>query len=257
MKTIILTFLFLQVSCSNYINNVHRQIKREEGGGKSASKVAEDNYDNFALYRKRMNTQKDRRPIKDPVTYSLGAAGPSGSLKPPIKRDYRPQRMKASDFVDKEHDGSLWSTQSGASSSLYTHDVTKQSGDMIIINVLENLKNQISAELKRTFPEKKKKKTAKKDADKKGGKPATPAAPAANPAENEVDIKIYDKISGTVMEEVSRDYILLRGRKQVIFKKEKRSIEVQALVSRKDILENDYVNSDKLLESKVFILRKN
>ena len=68
-------------------------------------------------------------------------------------------------------------------------------------------------------------------------------------------MKIYDKISGTVMEEISKDYILLRGRKDVIFKKEKRSIEVQGLVSRKDIMENDYVNSDKLLDSRVFILR--
>ena len=57
------------------------------------------------------------------------------------------------------------------------------------------------------------------------------------------------------MEEVSKDYIMLRGRKDVIFKKEKRSIEVQALVSRKDIMENDYVNSDKMLDARVFILR--
>ena len=68
-------------------------------------------------------------------------------------------------------------------------------------------------------------------------------------------MKIYDKVSGTVMEEISKDYILLRGRKDVIFKKEKKSIEVQGLVSRKDIMENDYVNSDKLLDSRVFILK--
>jgi flagellar basal body L-ring protein FlgH len=56
------------------------------------------------------------------------------------------------------------------------------------------------------------------------------------------------------VEELNKDYIVLKGRKEVIFKKEKRSIEVQALVSRKDIMENDYVNSDRLLESRVFIL---
>jgi flagellar basal body L-ring protein FlgH len=123
---------------------------------------------------------------------------------------------------------------------------------MVIINVLENLRNQISAELKRTFPDKPKPGEASGDQGKTDSKSA-PAAPANAQAE-EMDMKIYDKISGTVMEEISKDYILLRGRKEVIFKKEKRSIEVQALVSRKDIMENDYVNSDKLLESRVYVL---
>jgi flagellar L-ring protein FlgH len=126
---------------------------------------------------------------------------------------------------------------------------------MVIINVLENLRNQISAELKRTFPDKPKRSGKELKEGAEGDKKAAQnsAAGAANP-DNEMDMKVYDKISGTVMEEISKDYIVLRGRKEVIFKKEKRSIEVQALVSRKDIMENDYVNSDKLLEQRVFIL---
>lgn len=255
MKTIILFALAFLMSCSNYISNVKKQIAREEGGTRKSTRGSEDDYDHFALYRKRQNPELDRRPIKNPVTYSLGAAGPSGQVKPPVKREYRPQRYTADDFVDKSPDGSLWTTH-GSSTSIYTNDVHKRAGDMIIINVLENLRNQISAELKRNFPDKKKKKTAKSD-DKKSKQPAAPPTPAASTPDQDIDMKVYDKISGAVMEEVSRDYILLRGRKQVIFKKEKRSIEVQALVSRKDILENDYVNSDKLLESKVFVLRKN
>ena len=123
---------------------------------------------------------------------------------------------------------------------------------MVIINVLENLRNQISSELKRVFPDKPKRAEGKADA---GNKNAPPPSPSAPKDDQEMDMKIYDKISGTVMEEISKDYILLRGRKDVIFKKEKRSIEVQGLVSRKDIMENDYVNSDKLLDSRVFILR--
>ena len=127
---------------------------------------------------------------------------------------------------------------------------------MVIINVLENLRNQISSELKRTFPDKPKRAGKEGEKTAEADKKAALTAPSAKD-DNEMDMKVYDKVSGTVMEEISKDYIVLRGRKEVIFKKEKRSIEIQALVSRKDIMENDYVNSDKLLESRVFILKEN
>lgn len=249
MKILPLLALLFFVSCANYVNSLHRQIDHEE---KVAQKTPTDQMrDHYSPYRNRFNRNDDKRPIKDPSTYSLSDGGPSGQLKPPVKRDYRPQRYTADDFKDDESTGSLWANQ-GSSSSLFTYQNDKHTGDMVIINVLENLRNQISAELKRVFPDRPKKAV---DGDK-GGKPANSAATtAASSPSEEMDMKIYDKISGTVMEEVSKDYILLRGRKDVIFKKEKKSIEVQGLVSRKDIMENDYVNSDRLLDSRVIILR--
>lgn len=255
MKSPIIFLLLFLVSCSNYVSNVHRQIDREENYGKRKPKTA-DTRDHFAAYRrKRLDPNRDRRPVKNPVTYSLNGTGPSSQIRPAVKRDYRPQRLQAEDFTDSESDGSLWANQ-GNSASLFTYQNDKHTGDMVIINVLENLRNQISAELKRTFPDKPVKGKAgekgKKD-DKAAAAPA-PAAPAGDG--QEMDMKVYDKISGTVMEEISKDYILLRGHKDVIFKKEKRAIEIQALVSRKDIMENDYVNSDKLLESRVLILNR-
>lgn len=254
MNSVIIFLLLTMVSCSNFVNGVHRQIDREENRGTS-SRREQQNSDHFAPYR-RLRPDQDKRPVKNPVTYSLSDGGPSagGQVRPPVKRDYRPQRYKATDFVDDGNDGSLWANQ-GSSSSLFTYQNDKHTGDMVIINVLENLRNQISSELKTTFPDKPKKPGAGAPPAAAGG--AAAAAPAAPGADNEMDMKIYDKISGTVMEEISKDYILLRGHKEVIFKKEKRSIEVQALVSRKDIMENDYVNSDRLLESKVYILRNN
>jgi flagellar L-ring protein precursor FlgH len=256
MKTFLLISLFFLVSCAGYINQVHRQLDRDERVGKT--KDPRDTRDRFAVYREkdRFRPEDDKRPIKNPLTYSLGS-DPSGQMRPPVKREYRPQRHNAKDFVDNDNDGSLWANQ-GSSSSLFTYQNDKHTGDMVIINVLENLRNQISSELKTTFPDKPKR--AGKDGDKgpegdKRGAQAAATPPAGQ--DNEMDMKVYDKISGTVMEEISKDYILLRGHKEVIFKKEKRSIEVQALVSRKDIMENDYVNSDKLLESRVFILRDN
>lgn len=251
MKFPVLFLLFFLVSCANFVNSVHRAIDKEE-----KQKVARaHDADPIAPYREqnRFQPENDKRPIKNPVTYSLGS-GPGSQMRPPVKRDYRPQRLKADDFTDNDNDGSLWANQ-GSSSSLFTYQNDKHTGDMVIINVLESLRNQISSELKRTFPDQPKK------ADAKSGKPeAAGKEPAGTPQavqDNEMDMKVYDKISGTVVEEISKDYILLRGRKEVIFKKEKRSIEVQALVSRKDIMENDYVNSDKLLESRVYILGNN
>jgi flagellar L-ring protein FlgH len=250
MKLIFLSLLLFVTSCAHYVNSIHRQIDREERHGQDEPKSR----DRFNAYREkdRFKTENDKRPIKNPRTYSLGT---DPSVRPPVKREYRPQRYQAEDFVDNESSGSLWANQ-GSSASLFTYQNDKRMGDIVIINVLENLRNQISSELKRTFPDKPRRSgkelNANAEAEKKNAPPASANTP--NNQDNEMDMKVYDKISGTVMEEISKDYILLRGRKDVIFKKEKRSIEVQALVSRKDIMENDYVNSDKLLESRVFIL---
>jgi flagellar L-ring protein precursor FlgH len=252
MKSLILFLLFFLVSCAGYVDRVHKQIDREE---KVSKNDPNDIRQTFAPYRSRFHPEKDKRPIQNPHTYSLSQSQASGQMQPPVKREYRPQRHKADDFKDDDSGGSLWANQ-GSSSSLFTYQNDKHTGDMVIINVLESLRNQISSELKRTFPDAPKKPDPAK-ADSKAPASAAAAAPAAPAVEHEMDMKVYDKISGTVMEEISKDYILLRGRKDVIFKKEKRSIEVQALVSRKDIMENDYVNSDRLLDSRVFIIGKN
>lgn len=251
MKNFILLCLLFLVSCAGYVDSIHRQIDREEKGGM----VRQEPKSHFAPYRNRFNTADDKRPVKNPVTYSLGS-DPGGQRRPPpVKREYRQMRAKADDFVDKEDTGSLWADQ-GSSSSLFTYQNDKHMGDMVIINVLEDLRNQISSELKRLFPDAPRKGKTLANGEKADAKAASALTPPA-PAESDMDMKVYDKISGTVTEEISKDYIVLKGRKEVIFKKEKRSIEVQALVSRKDIMENDYVNSDKLLESRVFILGVN
>jgi flagellar basal body L-ring protein FlgH len=232
-----------------------REERVDRGGSGNGGGDPRQPRDRFAAYREkdRFRPEDDKRPIKNPLTYSLGS-DPSGQMKPPVKREYRPQRYQADDFVDNDNGGSLWTNQ-GSSASLFTYQNDKRMGDMVIINVLENLRNQISSELKRTFPDRPKRagKELKDGGEEK--KEAQAAAPT-NPfgQDNEMDMKVYDKISGTVMEEISKDYILLRGRKELIFKKEKRAIEVQALVSRKDIMEYDYVYSDRLLESRVFVL---
>lgn len=259
MKGIVLFSLFLLTSCAGFVDSMHRQIDRDEGyAGEIPAKkgpAPKDGIETFRASHNRKNRANDKRPINNPQTFSLSDGGSGSEVRPSVKRDYRPQRYQKDDFVDNEGGGSLWAGQ-GSSSSLFTNNNDKRAGDVVIINVLDNLRNQISSELKRAFPDLPKKRDANgaEPAAPAPGSPAAAAALAAAPADD-VDMKVYDKVSGTVIEEINKDYILIRGRKEVIFKKEKRSIEVQALVSRRDILENDYVNSDKILESRVFILR--
>lgn len=248
MKRLNLLVFTLLLSCSHYVDSFHRQIDRDERGGAPATSRKNSDVSDIQRYKNKWDTNRDKKPIQNPLTYSLGR--PSGRVEPTTKRNYQPQRYQASDFRDHDDSGSLWANQ-GSTASLFTTTNDKRVGDIIVLNVLEDLRNQISNELKSHFPVKKAK------ADDKAP-PANTAAPVAannQPADGEMDMKVYDKISGTIVEELNKDYLLVRGRKEIIHRKEKRSIEVQALVSRKDIMENDYVNSDRLVESKVFVLR--
>lgn len=236
---------FMAGGCASYVNGIHRQIDRDEGRGSNnpASK------DHYSAYREQGFKRKgaDARPIQNPN--SLSHLNPANDVAPPVRRDYRNGRAGAQDFVDNGSSGSLWVSNQG--SSMFTTDITKKVGDIIIVNVLDNLRNQISGELKRAFP------TAT-PSKKKNDKAAPAAAAAPGPAseeKDELETKVYDKISGVVAEEINKDYFLLRGKKEVIFRKEKRFIEVQALVARKDIADNDSISSDKLVESRVVILR--
>ncbi len=246
MRAYILLPLLLAGGCASYVKGIHRQIDRDEKMGARGDGVR----DPYAAYREQGFKRKraDRRPVRNP--HSISALNPAQDMPPPVKRDYRSGgRTSAEDFVDTGQSGSLWVNSQGA--SMFTTEITKKLGDIVIVNVLDNLRGQISSELKRAFPERKK-------TPEKGKKGAAAAAPPAAPAADkgdELETKVYDKISGVVAEEINKDYFLLRGKKEVIFRKEKRFIEVQALVARKDIADNDSINSDKLVESRVLILR--
>lgn len=253
MKIIIFT-LFL-TSCASYVDNLHRQIDRAQAQNNPRSPV---NNDPFSSYRQNQGTSSlgDKRPINNPVTYQRSLQ--NAEVPPPVKREYRDpyQRTKASDLLDNSSNGSLWASNS--SPSLFTADPSKKPGDLVIINVLEKLRTQISTELKRAFPPlvaKKAEGEQKQENEQQPQASPNPQAPGAAGSDNEIDTKVYDKISGLVTEEINRDYLLVKGKKEVIFRRNKHLIEVHALVPRRNIDETDNVNSDKLLESKVVVLR--
>lgn len=260
MKNIILIFIILisSVSCASYIQNVHSQISREQNAQKMARQRRY--YDPYGAYRGVPMGANDARPIKNPVTLgNRPSTANTKQLQPNTNRAYGKKRTTVDELKDNGNAGSAGSLWSGKNSEtfLFVTNNIKRQGDIVIIEVLQKFKKKITSELKTAFPERRRK--LKKKAGAK-------TAEAAKPAEGENttqagteatadDKKVYDKISTKVVEEVNKDYVLIRGRKEILYKKAKRFIEIQALVSRKDISDNDAVKSSKILEPKIMVLR--
>lgn len=245
---LIISFCLLCTSCANYISQMHREFDRADG---EPAPVARDK---FALYRQ---GSKNNGPA--PMLNSAN----NPYIAPNIKRQYEPQdqpkkRFKANDLSDNSNDGSLWSGAEGKNNFLFTENKDKSNGDIILLKVAGKLKNEITAELKRAFPSPIEKK--KDEGDKKEAAPGKEPASAKNDSEEDSDVdasgdKIYDRVSSVVVEEINQDHLLLRGRKNVLYKNRKRVVEIQALVSRRDILDDDTIHSNKILESQVSVLR--
>jgi len=238
--TSLLTLLLL-TSCANYINKMHSEFDRADGKTTRRSREKKDTFDRFRSTRRMSNV---------PSTNSRA------NVLPQVKRQYMPQhktkrRYTANDLVDNTNSASLWSG-AGNDNYLFTKNKWKRNGDIVLINVKSGLKRSITLELKRAFPSmpKKKKKGANPPATAQAPAPAAPAGEETNKEE-----KTYDKISSVIIEEISKDHLLVRGQKFLLYKNGKHLIEIQALVSRKDILDDDTVDSNSFLESTVQILR--
>lgn len=244
---LIIASLFFS-SCANYISQMHREFDRADGTPPPTTKR-----DKFSLYR-----QNQMKPRRNMINSSNNPY-----VVPSVKRSYKPERVqrkrfKARDLADSGGDGSLWSGNEGRNNFLFTENRKKSNGDIILLKVGGRLKNEITAELKRAFPSpvKKKKKDQADPAKDEGKAPASTAAAGGD--DKEVDAstdQVYDRISSVVVEEINQDHILLRGRKNVLYKNRKRVVEVQALISRRDIANDDTVHSNRVLESQVTVLR--
>ena len=246
-RLIFLIYILLFTSCSSYVKSLHKQINRENNAQRA--QVPQGYYNGDPQF----NRSNDRRPIQDPKTLGgYPSARAPRNVYPKVKRNYgqSQQRVRADDLKDNDSDGSLWSGKNSESFLFVTNNF-KKPGDIVIIDVMAKLKDDITEELKRAYPDAPKKKKAD---EAKEAEPETPAAAQATPAEG-TDKKVHDKISTQVVESVNKDYLLLRGRKEVLFKNAKRYVEVQALVSKKDIADNDTVKSNRILEPKIRVLR--
>lgn len=252
---ILLSSLTLLTSCSSLMDGMYRDLDRQE---RASSDNEDDNSqpDQFDQYRK--NTKRRTSSVYNKPGRNRGEVTTSTAkiVEPGVKRQYQDERkalkrVTASDLTDNGNDGSLWGG-SDPNAFLFSTSKSKTSGDIVQINVLAKLRNEITMELKRAFPENPYE--AKASGEKKTDAPATPPVADAAKTADGTDSG-NDRISGVVVEEINREHLLIKGRKNVLFKNRKRMVEVQALVSRKDITDDDAVSSDAILESNVSVVR--
>ncbi|MCP4913665.1 MAG: flagellar basal body L-ring protein FlgH [Oligoflexia bacterium] len=239
--TLVFSFLFIS-GCANYINKMHKEFDRDLG---VAQPYKADDRDKFDMYRQNRRRKSSAYPRKKLITSQN-----SPSLRPMVQRNYVPQeqrkRIKADDLNDNGSDGSLWAQNSKEHPYLFTSDSKKVNGDIVLIKVAGKLKNEITAELKRAFPAPRPK--GKAGAAEEAGAEVTKVGETG-------DEKVYDRISSVVIEEINKDHLLLRGRKNLLYRNKKRLVEVQALITRRDIGMDDTVNSNKIIESAITVLR--
>lgn len=248
---IVLIFLtFLLTSCAGYVANVHRELDREMAAQRG--QVPKDEFDQFRKPEKLIPPQQKRSRQRESKPQSYA---------PRVKRQYRSTsrsqdskstgRVTASDLVDNNPSQSLW-LENNESLDLFTNNKSLKQGDIVLVNVYKKLKNEITLELKRAFPTPSANKNKKgKEGTEQTDSPRTPAD--TEMAENET--KVYDRVSTVIVEEVNKDHVLLRGRKNLLYQNRKRLVEVQALVARRDLSETDTVNSNDIIESSISILR--
>lgn len=241
MRILLILILTSLTSCASYVDNFHRQINQEQNS-KSGNRTA------------RQNPQYgDRRPIQNPVTLNGPSARTVRNMEPGVQRQYTSadRRARSGDFIDNDDDGSLWSGKESGNFLFVTNNL-KRKGDIVIVEVMDALKDKIQDELKRNYPKRaapKKPAGAAADGAEEKKEEEVAATEAADPN------KIHDKISTSVIELVNQDYLMLRGRKEVLYQKVKRYFEFQAVVSQKDISSNDTVRSNKILEPRINVLR--
>lgn len=261
MKLLLLLISLSFVSCSTYVKKWHKQMDMDQARAEGAYKMGAKTNKHFDIYRqnKPLNQRLSTLPPVIEPGNKLHSTNEARRLQPQVKRQYIPaekRRPKASDLTDNGNEGSLWSGN-GQANFLFSRNNNKRHGDIVVIEVQSKLKKDISLELARAFPDMmmNKKKAGNKVGDKQpaAGGGTNPQQAQNQNAEN--DTQVHDRISSVVVEEVSRDHLLVRGRKDVLYKKRKRLVEVQALVARRDVSDEDSVLSSRIIESSVAVLR--
>lgn len=263
LKSILILGLLIEFisGCSNYINKIHEGINKDLGIVQK-----ERNYNKFDFLT---NSNKKRNTKYNSSTQISNKDVPA--MAPPIKRNYNSKRgrLKASDMVDQSNEGSLWSNH-GQDNFLFSPNKVKKVGDIVSIEVQGKLKQEITLELFRTFslPKKMKDSLASKDKskDKEKGPEKKPGEEGDGSIASKIDEenkklgnlsedKIYDHISGLIVEEINKDHIMVEGRKELLYQNRKRVLQVKGLIARKDVNDEDKVFSSAMLESTVSFIR--
>lgn len=264
MRNVLFLLCTLLFSGCGIVGNYHKEFSDEQEHVSNAESSRHKLYkDRFDVYRDgaKQDLAEEKQSLEDRKTltsnhYSLPSTQNISQLSPNVKRQYenRKLRVKANDLIDNDNTASLWGGQD-PDSFLFTRTNFKKLGDIIQIKVAKNLKDDISIELNRRFPAvpKEENEEEKKDGDKKD-EPKPEVAASSNESGGD-PTKVFDQISGLVVEEINKDHLLVRGRKDLLFRNRKRLVEVQALVNKKDITDDDSIISSKILESTITVIR--
>lgn len=247
--------LFSFASCSSLMNSLYRDLDKGERKSRR-SKSPRGPYDQFDQFRnggKYSARRNNNRPI---------SSSQAKNYLPSTKRKYHPgaeikRRYRANDLNDNKNTESLWSGEN-KDDYLFTINKKKENGDIILVNILTRLKNEITMELKKAFKQKKKRRPPQKKGAKGTAAVTPPLAAPTPPKEKNAsggEHKVHDRISTVVMEEINKNHLLIRGQKFLLYKNKKRLVELQALIARKDINDDDAVDSSRILESNITILR--
>lgn len=243
-KLLILTFLIFFSSCSKYVSNIYRQLDREERIMKR-KKV-----DVFEQFR---NPKNIDRSLKSPISTKE-----TRNLKPKTKRLYKKKapfkkRISAED-INENSNQSLW-FGNGYDNDFFVENKRKKNGDIILVEIKPTLRNIITRELKKAFPKRKKKKIVQTGQKVEEKKPNEEENENNNEAKESNLDETVGQLSSVVTEEINNSYVIVRGRKEVLFRKRKRLIEIQGLIARKDVSPDDKITSDNFLESSIKIIR--
>lgn len=242
MKFVFLILSLFFTSCASYVDNIHRQLDNETRPKAQAYRVRRP--------YPRQQSLGAQRGYNTPVTLGSPTTANNSNYYPGTQRDYQNnRRTRSEDLKDNGSDGSLWSGDQKENFLFVTNNLKNQ-GDIVIVEVLSDFKDEITNELKRAYPVVESKKDDKKKAESKE-EVKTQVADKDTKKEEEV----YDKISTQVIERLNGDYLLIKGRKEVVFNKGRRFVEIQGLISQKSISDTDTVLSDKILEPKIRVLR--
>lgn len=275
-------FIVATSSCSSYVNNLYKKIDSELG-------TKQNNGDKLDLSLFKNSKLKKRQDYEQQFNSLNSKAIPN--LYPTVKRNYSTvkRRTTAQDLTDNSNNSaSLWNDSQN--SFLFSTNNHKKINDIVSIDVMAKLKQEIGLELSRLFSDSSRrnlKKTNNKNNDDKNAKDgkdsekkdATDQQTAQNPGQDQnktannqenknntandeskkynpiTDDRIYDQVPGVIAEELNRDYVIIQGRKEILYMNRKRYLEVKAIVARKDITDNYTVASSKFLESNIKIIK--
>lgn len=255
-KLCVLSLLSLCLSsCSSYISYLHDKFDRyDRRQEKNRSQEGLDTF--YGQRKKRAKTSHHLNTTEMISTHN------TPRFDPRVKRDYRPldsgrKRYKAKDLNDTDNSGGLWVNQwdQGKVNYLFSQENRKRNGDIVLIHIYPSLKNDITQELRRAFPSAPKKKSGNQTASAEAETPGDTPTPVSSDGTIE-GRGVQDKISSIVIDEINRDHLLLKGRKNLLYKNRKRTVELQALVARRSIDDNDIVKSNDILDFSVRVVKR-